>query len=164
MYTGLRSNTAKLSLASTSTSKSDKQDQAKLLPGNCTNNDILDNSDEDMIDTSDAPGSPVLVTQQVRQTLPATPVQATLSPNALGPFGIAVHTPSRLHAVGRALVEVSSPSSLSGLSFFSVHHASIVPVIANFTPRIHSPVQDSIRSSFSCFWNGSSADTIIILP
>ena len=138
MYTGLRSNTAKLSLASTSTSKSDKQDQAKLLPGNCTNDDILDNSDEDMIDTSDAPGSPVLVTQ-VRQTLPATPVQATLPPNASGPFGIAVHTPSRLHAI----------FFVWAFLFFS--SSSIVPVIANFTPRILLPVQDSIRSSFSCF-------------
>jgi hypothetical protein len=83
MYTGLRSNTVKLSSASTSTPKSAKQDQAKLLPGNSTNDDIINDSDEEvMVDINEAPKSPVnmiashvKVTQLLLTPPPATPVQ-----------------------------------------------------------------------------------------
>jgi hypothetical protein len=81
MYTGLRSNTAKLSSASTSTPKSEEQDQAKLLPGNSTNDDIINDSDDEvMVDINDTPKSPVKVTKLP----PATTVQPALPPKALG--------------------------------------------------------------------------------
>ena len=88
MYTGLRSDTTKLSLASTSTSKSDKQDQVKLLPGNSTKEDVIEDSDDDMIDISKEDAQlPVKVTKPVTMLppIPGTPVRQPEAPGAPAP-------------------------------------------------------------------------------